>query len=151
MAITFTNRIKENVVDSMEAIIKAEFPTVPIAFGKDLPIQGSQWFRLIPISDSSEALALDGETRRYAVQLRYLVMIGGRDSKSTHFTRLSSMGEHIKRLMANNRNYSPSGSYKYHDLVCSSVNYDADLLEDEDVGDLSAVSWEIEVSVGETF
>jgi hypothetical protein len=151
MAITYTNRIKENVIDSLEAIIKAEFPTTPIVYGKDLPIQGSQWFRLIPTSDVSESFAIDGETRRYAVQLRYLVMIGGRDAKNTHFTRLSSMAEHIKRLLANNRNYSPSGTYKYHDLVCTTVIYDAELLDDEDVGDLSAVSWEIEISVGETF
>tara|TARA_R110002020_G_scaffold204521_3_gene408608 strand:+ start:1068 stop:1523 length:456 start_codon:yes stop_codon:yes gene_type:complete len=151
MAITYTNIIKERVTDSLEAILKAEFPTIPIVYGKDLPIRGSQWFRLIPVSDVAEALAIDGETRRYAVQIRYLLMIGGRDAKNTHFTRLSSMGEHIKRLMANNRNYSPSGTYKYHDLACTSVIYGADLLEDEDVGDLSAVSWEIEVSVGESF
>ena len=114
MAITYTNVFKGNVVDSLEAILKAEFPTIPLVYGKDNPIQGSQWFRLMPLADSAEELGSDSETRRYAVQIRYLVMIGGRDAKNTHFTRLSSMGEHIKRLMANNRNYSPSGTYKFH-------------------------------------
>lgn len=151
MAITYTNIFKTNVADSLEAIIKAEFPTTPISYGKDLPMQGSQWFRLLPQADIAEELQTDGETRRYSLLLRYLIMIGGRDEKHTHFNRLTSIGERVKRLLANNRNYSPSSTYKFHNLVCTNITYDADLLEDEDFDDLSAIQWEIELSVGEVF
>lgn len=151
MAITYTNIFKTNVIDSLESIIKTEFPTTPIVYGRDLPMQGSQWFRMLPQVDAIQSVQTDGETRTYTVFLRYLVMIGGRDAKSTHFNRLTSIGERVKRLLANNRNYSPSGTYKYHNLLCNTITYDADLLEDENFDDLSAIQWEIELSVGEVF
>ena len=138
-------------MDSLESILKAEFANTPVVYGRDLPAQGTQWFRMFPASDVAEELGLDGEVRRYGVQLRYLILIGGRETKNSHITRLTSVGEHVKRLMANNRNYSPSGTYKFHDLSVENVAYDADPLEDESIDNISIVVWDISVSVGETF
>lgn len=151
MAISYNNLFKDNVIDSLEAILKNEFPQIPVVYGNQSALRGTQWFRLIPLTDTTEELEVDGESRRYALTLKYLVMIGGREDKATHVNRLTAMGEHVKRLLNNNRNYKPSGTYKYHNLLVNTVDYTADTLEDDEKEDLSAVSWNLEVSVGETF
>ncbi len=151
MPISYNNLFKDNVIDSLETILKDEFPHIPIVYGNQGAVRGTQWFRLIPTTDSTEELETDGESRRYALTLKYLVMIGGREYKATHVDRLTAMGEHVKRLLNNNRNYQDNSTYKFHNLVVLTVDYTAEAIEDDDKEDLSAISWALEVSVGEVF
>jgi hypothetical protein len=41
-------------------------------------------------------------------------------------TQLTSTAEHLKRLIFNNSNYSPSGVYKFHDGKIEAVEYNQD-------------------------
>ena len=69
---------------------------------------------------------------------------GGWKSVKMHLT---SMAEHLKKLIFNNSNYSPSGDYKFHDGKVESIEYE----QDEDDLDLWRANILFNCTVTEVF
>ena len=120
MAITYTN-IADQVVDSLNTLIADEF-SVPIYVDEH---KGNQSFLILPQEDELEQLLTGGQIRNYTTLISYELDSGGNYGRS-NFKRVSTVSERLKRLLYNNRNYSPSGTYKYQDGVVDNITYERD-------------------------
>jgi len=137
---SYANVIYENVVESLQDLIKNEFE-IPV-FDEH---RGNQSFVLEPIEDTLIEMISSGQSRNYEVDIIYTLMKGGgfRAVK----TQLTSTAEHLKRLVHNNTSYSPSGVYKYHDGRIESVAYE----QDEENLDLWRANLSFQCTVTEIF
>ena len=116
---SYANVVYENVIESLQDIIRKEFQIPVIDEHK-----GNQSIVIDPQEDSLIEYFASGQSRAYEVEFIYTLWKGGgyRSVK----TQLTSTAEHLKRLIHNNSHYSPSGVYKYHDGRVESVNYEQD-------------------------
>jgi len=137
---SYANVIYENVVESLQDLIKNEFE-IPV-FDEH---RGNQSFVIDPNEDTLIEYFASGQTRNYDVDIIYTLIRGGgwRSVK----TQLTSTAEHLKRLIHNNSNYSPSGVYKYHDGRVETVAYE----QDEDDLDVWRANVSFNCTVMETF
>ena len=115
----YANFIYENVIESLQDIIRKEFQ-IPV-FDEH---KGNQSFVIDPLDDTLIEHFASGQSRSYDVDIIYTIMRGGgwRSVK----TQLTSTTEHLKKLIYNNSNYSPSGVYKFHDGKVETVEYNQD-------------------------
>jgi len=120
--ITFTNIFKINVLDSLRDLLVGEFPAIQIHYDEH---KGNQSFLLIPQGDDLIELEANGQSRSYSILISYQLKRGGEYSRNT-IDNLTSIAEHIKRLIHNNSAYSPSGTYKFHDGRAETVEYQRD-------------------------
>ena len=116
---SYANVVYENVIESLQDIINTEFK-IPI-FDEH---RGNQSFVIDPQDDTLIEYFASGQSRNYDINIIYTLLKGG-GYKSVK-KQLTKMAEHFKRLLHNNSNYSPSGSYKYHDGRVESVDYEQD-------------------------
>jgi hypothetical protein len=116
---SYANVVYENVIESLQDIINTEFK-IPV-FDEH---RGNQSFVIDPQEDTLIEHFASGQSRNYDVDIVYTLMRGGgwRSIK----TQLTSTAEHLKRLIFNNSNYSPSGVYKFHDGKIETVEYNQD-------------------------
>ena len=106
MAITFTNTIYDDVIDSLATIINDEF-TIPIHYDEH---RGNQSFLLTPESDTLLEHLSSGISREYSISVEYQVKSGGTYNKNS-FKQVSNIMERFKRLVFNNINYSNGTSW----------------------------------------
>ena len=116
---SYANVVYENVIESLQDIIRKEF-NIPVIDEH----RGNQSFIIDPQGDTLIQMISSGQSRDYEVDIIYTLMRGG-GFKSVK-TQLTSTAEHLKRLIHNNSHYKPSGVYKYHDGRVESVNYEQD-------------------------
>jgi|GEM_PF-2265108 len=137
---SYANVVYENVIESLQDIIKTEFH-IPV-FEEH---RGNQSIVIDFVDDTLLEYFASGQTRNYDVDIIYTLMRGGgwRNTK----TQLTSTAEHLKRLIHNNSNYSPSGVYKYHDGRVESVAYE----QDEDNLDIWRANVSFNCTVTEVF
>ena len=128
------------MIESLQDIIKTEFH-IPV-FEEH---RGNQSIVIDFVDDTLLEYFASGQTRNYDVDIIYTLMRGGgwRNTK----TQLTSTAEHLKRLIHNNSNYSPSGVYKYHDGRVESVAYE----QDEDNLDIWRANVSFNCTVTEVF
>jgi|15BtaG_2_1085339.scaffolds.fasta_scaffold00773_5 hypothetical protein len=123
MAISYTNILKANVLDSLNTIIKGEFPQIPIYYDEN---KGAHSLLIQPVSDDLDVVIANGNSRVYGVIITYQLLKGGEYKKDTHVDQLSAIAEHLKKLLINNAHYSPSSGYKWHDGKVLSIEYEKD-------------------------
>ena len=116
---SYANVVYENVIESLQDIINTEFQ-IPVIDEH----RGNQSFVIDPLEDTLIEHFASGQSRSYDVDIIYTLMRGGgwRSVK----TQLTSTAEHLKKLVYNNSNYSPSGVYKFHDRKIETVEYNQD-------------------------
>ena len=116
---SYANVVYENVIESLQDIINTEFQ-IPVIDEH----RGNQSFVIDPLEDTLIEHFASGQSRSYDVDIIYTLMRGGgwRSVK----TQLTSTAEHLKKLVYNNSNYSPSGVYKFHDGKIETVEYNQD-------------------------
>jgi len=119
MAITYTNLIYDNVIDSLNQLIADEF-SIPVYYDEH---RGNHSFLITPLEDIIEEGLHTGSNRIITVSIEYELILGGSYNKM-NFKQVSEIGERLKRLLYNNRNYSSSGTVKYFDGVVDSVLYE---------------------------
>ena len=120
MAISYTNIIKTNVLDSIEKLLEDEFGGIPVGY----EAKGNECFILEPGEDVLIELLSAGQSRSYTVLIIYQMKKAG--SLELNKDHLTNRAERIKRLMYNNSAYSPSSSYKFHDGRTESILYEID-------------------------
>ena len=106
MAITFTNTIYDDVIESLATIIKDEF-AISIHYDEH---RGNNSFLLIPESDTLLEHLSSGISREYSISVEYQVKSGGTYNKNS-FKQVSNIMERFKRLVFNNINYSSGTSW----------------------------------------
>ena len=116
---SYANVVYENVIESLQDLIRKEFQIPVIDEHK-----GNQSFVIDPQQDTFIEFISSGQTRNYDVNIIYTLMRGG--GYKNVKTQLTSTAEHLKRLIHNNTSYSPSGIYKYHDGRIETVTYEQD-------------------------
>ena len=119
MAITFTNTIYDDIMDSLATIINDEF-SVPVYYDEHKPPQS---FLLIPISDELITHLSSGMEREYSIQINYQLKFGGQYTKN-NLKQVSNTMERLKRLIFNNISYSNGD--KWFDASLSSIEYETD-------------------------
>ncbi len=119
MAITYENVI-DRVLDGVSDLLATEFPGTGIFFDK---IRGNS-FLITPGTDELIGLLAQGQSRLYSLSISYELR-AKQLSKAT-LKELTNIAERVKRLFApdNNSNYSPSGTYKWHDGRSESISYE---------------------------
>ena len=120
MAVSYTNIIKTNVLDSVEKLLEDEFSGIPVGY----EAKGNECFILEPGEDALIELLSAGQSRSYTVLIIYQMKKAG--SLELNKDHLTNRAERIKRLMYNNSAYSPSSSYKFHDGRTESIVYEID-------------------------
>ena len=120
MAISYTNIIKTNVLDSIEKLLEDEFGGIPVGY----EAKGNECFILQPEEDTLVELLSSGQVRSYSVLIIYeMNKAGNMELNKDHMT---NRAERVKRLMYNNSAYSPSSAYKFHDGSIDSITYEID-------------------------
>jgi hypothetical protein len=127
--ITFVDSLKENVLDPLEKLLREEF-SLPIHYDRDFAIRGSSWFNLLPLSDNLLDRRASGEIRDFSITIQYIRAASGEFQRHTHINTISPTLERLKRLIANNSDYSPSDVYKWHNARCSAVSYNESMSSD---------------------
>ena len=120
MAISYTNIIKTNVLDSIEKLLEDEFGGIPVGY----EAKGNECFILQPEEDTLVELLSSGQVRSYSVLIIYeMNKAGNMELNKDHMT---NRAERVKRLIYNNSAYSPSSTYKFHDGSIESITYEID-------------------------
>ena len=120
MAVSYTNIIKTNVLDSVEKLLEDEFGGIPVGY----EAKGNECFILEPGEDTLIELLSAGQSRSYTVLIIYQMKKAG--DMELNKNHLTGRAERVKRLMYNNSAYSPSSSYKFHDGRTESILYEID-------------------------
>ena len=118
MAVSFTNVIVDNVIESLHTLIADEFNTL-IMYDKH---EGNQSFLIQPVSDELVEILASGQTGDYTINISYRVEFSGNYTK-TSVKQVSNIAERLKRLLYNNRNYSVSGTTKFYNAVVNNIEY----------------------------
>ena len=141
MAITFINVMKDNLYDNLVTIIGAEFDVNSgldinnIKLGKvDLADTGKfkqGFLTIVPVIDEHEAWLAQMDERRYSVNINYYRTFNR--LQETEFDVLTDFAEHLRQLLANNSDFTPSGAHKWFGGIVEEVDYDQDLEELEEL------------------
>lgn len=124
--ISYTNTIKENVLDSLDKIIGDEFTDVPIFYDIDTIARGNTFFNVQPQVDELLEQRVSSDVREYTVLVQLLRKSAGDHRKHTELDPVTKTVERFKRLIANNSDYSPSSTYKWHDGRITNIEYQVD-------------------------
>tara|TARA_R100001244_G_scaffold108330_1_gene80183 strand:- start:236 stop:667 length:432 start_codon:yes stop_codon:yes gene_type:complete len=121
VAITYENVI-DRVIDGVSDLLATEFPGTGIYFDE---IRGNS-FLILPGGDEYISSFAMGQAREYTLEIIYELRV--EILSKSKFKELTNIIERIKRLFApdNNSNYSPSGTYKWHDGRITSIDYSRD-------------------------
>ena len=119
MAITFTNTIYDDVMESLSTLINDEF-SIPVYYDEHKPPQS---FLLTPQSDNLITHLSSGMERAYEIEINYQLKSGGQYTKN-NMKQVSNIMERLKRLIFNNISYS--SGVKWFDAGIISIEYERD-------------------------
>ena len=122
MAITFTNNLKTNILDPLQALLRAEF-TLSVNYDTEYVQRGTNWFNLQPISDNVLEELASSHTREYQVLIQYYRLVSGQYRKDTHIDTVSNVIERLKRLVRNNTSHQ---TFFFNGRI-EDINYQHDL------------------------
>ena len=119
MAITYTNTIYDDVMESLATLINDEF-SIPVYYDEHKPPQS---FLLTPQSDNLITHLSSGMERAYEIEINYQLKSGGQYTKN-NMKQVSNIMERLKRLIFNNISYS--SGVKWFDAGIISIEYERD-------------------------
>ena len=119
MAITFTNTIYDDVMESLSTLINDEF-SIAVYYDEH---RGNQSFLLVPDSDELVTYMSTGSQREYGILVNYQLKFGGQYTKN-NIKQVSNIMERLKRLILNNVSYS--NGEKWFGANISSIEYEID-------------------------
>ena len=119
MAITFSNTIYDDIMETLTKLINDEFG-ISVFYDEHKPPQS---FLIIPQNDELVTNLSSGIHREYNIEINYQLKIGGQYNKN-NMKQVTNILERLKRLIHNNNSYS-SGSV-WFDATISSIEYERD-------------------------
>lgn len=124
--ISYSNTLKTNVLDSLDKIVNDEFTDIPIYYDQEFHVRGNRFFVFQPQTDELLEQRVSSDVREYTVIIRLYQKAGVDFRKKTEINPITQITERLKRLIANNSDYSPSSTYKWHDGKISLIEYRVD-------------------------
>ena len=119
MAITFSNTIYDDIMETLATLINDEF-NISVMYDEHKPPQS---FLLIPESDTLVTNLSSGVQREYAIEINYQVKLGGQYTKNS-LKQVTAIIERLKRLIRNNISYQ-NGSI-WFDANIINITYERD-------------------------
>jgi len=119
MAITYSNTIFDDIMETLATLINDEF-SIAVYYDEHKPPQS---FMLTPESDSLVSNLSSGTQREYEIEVNYQLKIGGQYTKN-NMRQVSNIMERLKRLVYNNTSYSSGATW--FDASISSIEYERD-------------------------
>ena len=119
MAITYSNTIYDDIMETIATLINNEF-NVAVYYDEHKPPQS---FLLIPTSDELVTNLSSGTQREYNIQVNYQLKSGGQYTKN-NIKQVSNIMERLKRLIHNNSSYSSGATW--FDANITSIEYERD-------------------------
>tara|TARA_R110002020_G_scaffold234826_2_gene446943 strand:- start:4444 stop:4866 length:423 start_codon:yes stop_codon:yes gene_type:complete len=119
MAITYSNTIYDDIMETLATIVNNEF-SVPVYYDEHKPPQS---FLFTPESDDLIDHLASGIHREYTINISYELKSGGQYTKN-NFKQISNTMERLKRLVFNNISYSNGDTW--FDARISSIGYERD-------------------------
>jgi hypothetical protein len=128
------NTIWQQVLDPLHDLLAGEFAAaVPIWWDTSTPPKGSEWITVTPLTDEYLDRQHPSSTRHYTVRFDYFLRAGG-----SHQARLQQLVtlriEQLHHVLYDNSDYSPSGTYRWHDGKVEKIDYQAATEEDAEDG-----------------
>ena len=169
MAINYSNAFKE-ILNTLAEIIKNE-TSLQVHFDTTYKGRNTQYFNILPISNSVVSRFSGGSTREYNVEIRYYLKKGNY-GKQSHIDFLTDIGERITRLFNDKSNassvselfqgiltqfsqmndaFQSAVAYSFHDGRIESLSYQPDRDESEENPELHIVEFEFLAVVTEVF
>lgn len=143
MTITYTNVMKDNLYTNLVSIIGAEFDVNSgldindIKLGKvdfsDIGRFKQGFLTIVPVIDEHEAWLAQMDERRYTVNINYYRTFNRQ--QETELDVVTDFAEHLRQLLANNSDFTPSGAHKWFGGIVDEIDYDQDLEELEELTD----------------
>ena len=124
--ISYVNTIKDNVLDSLDKIVGAEFTDISVFYDLDTIARGNTFFNFQPQTDELVEQRVASDVREYTVLIRLYRKSAGDHRKHTELDPITKTIERLKRLIANNSDYTPSSIYKWHDGRITNIEYQVD-------------------------
>jgi len=124
--ISYSNTIKENVLDSLDKIVGDEFTDIPVFYDLDVIARGNMFFVFQPQTDELLEQRVSSDVREFTVLIRLFRKSAGDHRKHIELDPVTKTIERLKRLIANNSDYTPSSTYKWHDGRITSIDYQVD-------------------------
>jgi hypothetical protein len=117
MTITYTNHV-ETITDALRYLLDAEFnyEIVQSRYFEPERIGKGEYFRYFLSEQPVVSTFAGGETRDYIFNCSWYFNSRNYDYKKTFDDIISDRIERLKRLLFNNKYYSPSNVYKWHHL-----------------------------------
>ena len=119
MAITFSNTIYEDIMETLATLINDEF-NIAVYYDEHKPPQS---FVITPSSDDLVVNLSSGTQREYQIEVNYQLKSGGQYTKN-NMKQVSNVMERLKRLVYNNTSYSSGATW--FDANISSIEYERD-------------------------
>lgn len=119
MAITFSNTIYNDIMETLATLINDEF-NIAVYYDEHKPPQS---FLLTPESDELITNLSTGTHREYTIEINYQLKFGGQYTKN-NMKQVSNTMERLKRLIHNNSSYS--GGATWFDANITSIEYERD-------------------------
>ncbi len=121
MAVSYTNEMKTNISDPLEALLFAEFSPVGVVLENEFQASRistrGEYIRYYFLSSTEVAKHSDGETRDYDIEIVYYldtrVFRTGKAFDEVYSDRL----ERLKAVLDENRAYTSNSTYRWHNIV----------------------------------
>jgi hypothetical protein len=120
VTITYTNVAKTNILDPLQLLVFTEFKPTPVemseSFDSSLMTRG-EYIRYWLLDSGEVEKHSDGETRDYEVEMVYYFDVTRHEYKKAFDDVYSDRMEHLKQLLDENRSYTSSSTYRWHNIV----------------------------------
>jgi len=133
MAIEFENIYKDRIIDTIHKLLKQNLTSIPVYYDEH---KGQESFLIVPESDTFLDYASNMHIRQFATNIEYRLKRGTDYTKENQLSRLTNIGEAIKRILFDNRNYESGNITNWYGGQVSSVSYTRDD-EDETISTVS--------------
>lgn len=121
MAVTYTNDIKSNISDPLEALLFAEFQPVDVVLEPEFQASRistrGEYIRYYFLESTEVSKHSDGEFRDYDIEVVYYFDTRVFRTGKAFDEVYSDRSERLKAVIEQNREHTSSSTYRWHDLI----------------------------------
>ena len=142
MSITFTNVLKENILDNLQTIISTEFNKMPIFYDVEFQERGHTTLINIKVeTDETTERFNAGQLRKFTLSIRLYQLLQGRVTADHTQKKHIRFTERLRSLLEQKSNYAVSGVTQWFDGQVELVEYQPGLDDAEENYTVSALTF----------